>query len=176
MTSYAASPAGSNPSLSTWAGFGAMCLGMFMAVLDIQVVATSLPTIQAALDMRPDQMRAPDELPHRRGRRHPAHGRAHASAWHAVAVSGLPRHRHLVHLVVLRRFPAAYAMVARILTHRSITTTIQNYSYLDGEIAMRAYQRLVEGVQLGRTERQTLDPGGVASALDRENGRHHAYR
>ena len=33
-----------------------MCLGMFMAVLDIQVVATSLPTIQAALDMRPDQM------------------------------------------------------------------------------------------------------------------------
>ena len=56
MTPYAASPAGPSPSLSTWAGFGAMCLGMFMAVLDIQVVATSLPTIQAALDMRPDQM------------------------------------------------------------------------------------------------------------------------
>jgi MFS transporter, DHA2 family, multidrug resistance protein len=33
-----------------------MCLGMFMAVLDIQVVATSLPIIQAALKMRPDQM------------------------------------------------------------------------------------------------------------------------
>ena len=45
-----------SPSLATWAGFGAMCLGMFMAVLDIQVVATSLPAIQAALDMRPDQM------------------------------------------------------------------------------------------------------------------------
>src|SRR6185312_16451027 len=56
MTAYAASPAEANPSLSTWAGFGAMCLGMFMAVLDIQVVATSLATIQAALDMRPDQM------------------------------------------------------------------------------------------------------------------------
>ena len=26
-----------------------MCLGMFMAILDIQVVATSLPTIQDAL-------------------------------------------------------------------------------------------------------------------------------
>jgi DHA2 family multidrug resistance protein len=29
---------------------------MFMAILDIQVVASSLPTIQAALKMRPDQM------------------------------------------------------------------------------------------------------------------------
>jgi DHA2 family multidrug resistance protein len=56
MTPFAASAAAPNPSLATWAGFGAMCLGMFMAVLDIQVVATSLPRIQAALDMRPDQM------------------------------------------------------------------------------------------------------------------------
>ncbi len=44
MTPYAASLGGPNPSLATWAGFGAMCLGMFMAVLDIQVVATSLQT------------------------------------------------------------------------------------------------------------------------------------
>ena len=51
----AANRAGPSPSLGTCAGFGAMRLGMFMAVLDIQVVATSLPTIQAALDMRPDQ-------------------------------------------------------------------------------------------------------------------------
>ena len=34
-----------------WIGFFAMCLGMFMAILDIQVVVTSLPTIQAALDV-----------------------------------------------------------------------------------------------------------------------------
>jgi len=47
---------GPNPSLSTSAGFSAMCLGMFMAVLDVQVVATSLPIIQASLKMRPDQM------------------------------------------------------------------------------------------------------------------------
>lgn len=41
---------------AVWAGFAMMCLGMFMAILDIQVVATSLPTIQAALSVRPDQM------------------------------------------------------------------------------------------------------------------------
>ena len=31
-----------------WIGFLAMCLGMFMAVLDIQIVASSLPDIQTA--------------------------------------------------------------------------------------------------------------------------------
>ncbi len=36
-------------SFGTWLGFIAMCAGMFMAILDIQVVVTSLPTIQAAL-------------------------------------------------------------------------------------------------------------------------------
>lgn len=39
-----------------WTGFVLMCLGMFMAILDIQVVATSLPAIQAALGIAPDQM------------------------------------------------------------------------------------------------------------------------
>ncbi len=39
-----------------WAGFVLMCLGMFMAILDIQIVATSLPAIQAALGIAPDQM------------------------------------------------------------------------------------------------------------------------
>ncbi|PDT26446.1 MFS transporter [Rhizobium sp. L9] len=39
-----------------WFGFLAMCVGMFMAILDVQVVATSLPTIQSALDIDPDQM------------------------------------------------------------------------------------------------------------------------
>ena len=40
----------------TWTGFGLMCLGMFMAILDIQVVATSLPTIQNALAISPEAM------------------------------------------------------------------------------------------------------------------------
>ena len=44
------------PSVGTWAGFLLMCLGMFMAILDIQVVATSLPTIQHALAISPDAM------------------------------------------------------------------------------------------------------------------------
>lgn len=40
----------------TWLGFALMGLGMFMAILDIQIVATSLPTIQRGLRIRPDQM------------------------------------------------------------------------------------------------------------------------
>src|SRR5258705_6708851 len=40
----------------TWIGFALMCLGMFMAILDIQVVATSLPTIQGALAISPEAM------------------------------------------------------------------------------------------------------------------------
>ena len=43
-------------SLRTWGGFVIMCLGMFMAILDIQIVATSLPAIQQALGIAPDQM------------------------------------------------------------------------------------------------------------------------
>jgi DHA2 family multidrug resistance protein len=44
------------PRFATWAGFLLMCLGMFMAILDIQVVATSLPTIQRALNISPEAM------------------------------------------------------------------------------------------------------------------------
>ena len=43
-------------NVATWFGFSLMCLGMFMAILDIQVVATSLPTIQNALAISPDAM------------------------------------------------------------------------------------------------------------------------
>ena len=44
------------PPLAGWMGFIAMCIGMFMAILDIQIVATSLPNIQEALAIRPDLM------------------------------------------------------------------------------------------------------------------------
>ena len=40
----------------TWFGFIVMCVGMFMAILDVQIVATSLPSIQSALAIDPDQM------------------------------------------------------------------------------------------------------------------------
>jgi MFS transporter, DHA2 family, multidrug resistance protein len=41
---------------ATWSGFVLMCLGMFMAILDIQVVATSLPSIQDALAISREAM------------------------------------------------------------------------------------------------------------------------
>jgi MFS transporter, DHA2 family, multidrug resistance protein len=44
------------PSAATWLGFMLMCVGMFMAILDIQVVATSLPTIQTALGISAEAM------------------------------------------------------------------------------------------------------------------------
>src|ERR1700748_2294576 len=42
------------PGAASWLGFVLMCLGMFMAILDIQVVATSLPAIQPALAISPE--------------------------------------------------------------------------------------------------------------------------
>ncbi|WP_423890329.1 DHA2 family efflux MFS transporter permease subunit [Bradyrhizobium sp.] len=45
-----------NAGVRTWLGFILMCLGMFMAILDIQVVATSLPAIQQALGISRDAM------------------------------------------------------------------------------------------------------------------------
>jgi len=46
----------SSAGLATWIGFAAMTLGMFMAILDVQVVVTSLPNIQEALDIPPQQI------------------------------------------------------------------------------------------------------------------------
>jgi MFS transporter, DHA2 family, multidrug resistance protein len=44
------------PPISRWLGFIAACVGMFMAILDIQVVVTSLPVIEDALKIGADQM------------------------------------------------------------------------------------------------------------------------
>jgi MFS transporter, DHA2 family, multidrug resistance protein len=41
---------------STWLGFIALCVGMFMAILDIQVVVTALPVIEEALGIGADNM------------------------------------------------------------------------------------------------------------------------
>jgi MFS transporter, DHA2 family, multidrug resistance protein len=48
MISISESP-DSETSAALWLGFAAMCVGMFMAVLDVQVVASSLTAIQTAL-------------------------------------------------------------------------------------------------------------------------------
>ena len=39
-----------------WLGYGALCIGMFMAILDIQVVVTSLSVIEDALRIGADRM------------------------------------------------------------------------------------------------------------------------
>ena len=44
------------PFVPRWIGFAAMCVGMAMAILDIQVVVTSLPVIEHALNIGADQM------------------------------------------------------------------------------------------------------------------------
>jgi MFS transporter, DHA2 family, multidrug resistance protein len=44
------------PFVSRWLGFIALSIGMFMAILDIQVVVTSLKTIEEALKIGPDYM------------------------------------------------------------------------------------------------------------------------
>jgi len=36
-------------NVRTWIGFGLMCVALFMSVLDVQIVLTALPTIQAGL-------------------------------------------------------------------------------------------------------------------------------
>jgi len=41
---------------ATWVGFIALCVGMFMAVLDIQIVASSLAEIQVGLGLHPEDL------------------------------------------------------------------------------------------------------------------------
>jgi MFS transporter, DHA2 family, multidrug resistance protein len=43
-------------AVQKWLGFSALCAAMFMAVLDIQIVVTSLPVIEAALKIGADRM------------------------------------------------------------------------------------------------------------------------
>lgn len=43
-------------TLHVWLGFGALCVGMFMAILDIQVVASSLAAIAEALGLSDSQL------------------------------------------------------------------------------------------------------------------------
>jgi hypothetical protein len=51
-----------------------------------------------------------------------------------------------VHLIVLNRYPGAYAMISRVLGHKSLQTAISNYAGEDMAISMRAFQGLVTDV------------------------------
>jgi len=70
-------------------------------------------------------------------------------------------YRHLVHIIVLGRYPGAYAMVSRVLGHKSLHTAIRNYAGEDMAISMRAFQGLVGDVVAGR---QLADHGDAAAA------------
>jgi integrase len=58
-------------------------------------------------------------------------------------------YRHLVHIIVLNRYPGAYAMISRVLGHKSLQTAISNYAGEDMAISMRAFQGLVGAVVSG---------------------------
>lgn len=75
-------------------------------------------------------------------------------------------YRHLVHLVVLSRFPGAYAMISRILTHRSLETARKNYAYFDVELSLKAYQDLVREVQ--QRNSAAVSSQQIATEIDRE--------
>ena len=80
--------------------FLAMVFGMFMAILDIQIVSASLTEIQAGLaaSRQRDHLGA-DRLPDRRGDDDPAVGLPVARARHAHAVRHLGRRLHLASLM-----------------------------------------------------------------------------
>lgn len=56
MILAAEKPVEDSVTASVWIGYAMMCIGMFMAVLDVQVVATSLATIQRALNIPQELM------------------------------------------------------------------------------------------------------------------------
>ena len=61
MISISESP-DSETSAALWLGFAAMCVGMFMAVLDVQVVASSLTAIQTALHIPLGRLGSPEDV------------------------------------------------------------------------------------------------------------------
>ncbi|HSZ75713.1 MAG TPA: DHA2 family efflux MFS transporter permease subunit, partial [Rhizomicrobium sp.] len=56
MSAHANPTDGKPVTIAAWLGFLAMCVGMFMAILDIQVVATSLPDMAKALNIPQDKL------------------------------------------------------------------------------------------------------------------------
>jgi integrase len=70
-------------------------------------------------------------------------------------------YRHLVHIIVLNRYPGAYAMISRVLGHKSLQTAISNYAGEDMAISMRAFQGLVGAVVSG--ERLARHDGSTAA-------------
>jgi integrase len=75
-------------------------------------------------------------------------------------------YRHLVHLVVLKRFPGAYAMVSRILGHKRLESTLRNYAHEDTAIALQLYHELIGDELAHRDIGTSGDPAVRAYALN----------
>ena len=56
MNAAAAAKADDAPPLAIWIGFIAMIVGQFMAVLDIQIVASAIGSIQAGVSASRDEI------------------------------------------------------------------------------------------------------------------------
>lgn len=56
MTGTSSAPTTGDSGIARWLGFAALCAGMFMAVLDIQIVVTSLAVIEKALAIGTERM------------------------------------------------------------------------------------------------------------------------
>jgi DHA2 family multidrug resistance protein len=55
-TAAAVPPTAGGVSLRSWVGFIAMGFGMVLAILDVQIVASSLPDLQVGLRLQLDQL------------------------------------------------------------------------------------------------------------------------
>lgn len=71
-------------------------------------------------------------------------------------------YRHIVHLVILKRFPGAYVMISRVLTHKSLETAVRNYAYFDVELSMKAFHQLVRDVQNGTSVQKSSSLTAIA--------------
>src|SRR5215472_7246262 len=56
LTPPAIAPRADGPSLSDWIGVLAMGTGLFLAIMDVQIVTSSLTQIQGGLSASPDEI------------------------------------------------------------------------------------------------------------------------
>jgi integrase len=129
------------------------------------MVRTYLDKYQPRLSAGPNPYLFPSDLPGRAKRADTLGKQLSRLILKTLGLEVNPHlYRHLVHLVVLNRYPGAYAMISRILGHKSLQTALSNYAGEDIAIAMRAFQELVSDTLAGRTVRPR--PGEVASGLN----------
>lgn len=137
------------------------------------LVRLYLERYQARLSSSPSPYLFPGDLPGRPKRADTLSKQLSRLILKTIGLEVNPHlYRHLVHLVVLNRYPGAYAMVSRILGHKSLHTAISNYAGEDIAIAMRSFQELITDTLAGGKIRPS--PREVASGLNAVPHRHRA--